>query len=151
MSNFVATELFTHGTPPFNIPNIHFVHVALASIDDAGITRTYLVEEFIDESVEGKFTKYISNNSPSPLSNLDAKSSRIARYLSFAQHVQYIKMRKLAYVADFHGLHSILYVLLTIFTSDLSGCLFTEGNLMHVFTSFEDKHVCNEFCKFFST
>jgi hypothetical protein len=31
-------ELVTRGTPPFNIPNIHFVHIAIATIEDAGVT-----------------------------------------------------------------------------------------------------------------
>ncbi|KAG1788581.1 uncharacterized protein HD556DRAFT_1221953, partial [Suillus plorans] len=103
VQQYIATELVTRSTPPFKIPNIRFVHIALATIEDAGVTKTYLIEEFIDESMQGKFTKYISNDSPSPLPHLDAKSSEIAQYLSFAQHVQYIKTKKLAYVADFQG------------------------------------------------
>ncbi|KAG2366680.1 hypothetical protein BDR07DRAFT_1273968 [Suillus spraguei] len=131
------------GTPPFNIPNICFVHVALASIDDAGVTRTYLVEEFIDEATEGKFTKYISNDSPSPLPNLNTKSSEISRYLSFAQHVQYIKTKKLTYVADFQGGTTLLTDPQIITSPNLSESLFVEGNLTHIFTLFEEKHACN--------
>ncbi|KAG1901455.1 uncharacterized protein F5891DRAFT_1223172 [Suillus fuscotomentosus] len=106
VQQFVIAELSTRSAPPFHIPDIRFVHVALASIEDAGITKTYLVEEYIDESMEGSFTKYISNDSPSPILNLDNKSSNIAS-------------------------------------------LFADGNLTDAFALFEEKHACNEFCKFF--
>ncbi|OAX31875.1 hypothetical protein K503DRAFT_805702 [Rhizopogon vinicolor AM-OR11-026] len=106
VQQFVATELLTRGAPLFNIPDIRFVHIALATIEDAGVTRTYLIEEFIDEATQGKFTKYISNDPPSPLPHLNAESNTIAQYLSFAQHIQYIKTKELAYVADFQGLSS---------------------------------------------
>ncbi|KAG1812028.1 hypothetical protein EV424DRAFT_1542252 [Suillus variegatus] len=148
VQQYIATELVTRSTPPFKIPNIRFVHIALATIEDAGVTKTYLIEEFIDESTQGKFTKYISNDSPSPLPHLDAKSSEIAQYLSFAQHVQYVKTKKLAYVADFQG--SNLLTDPQIMTSpDLSGHLFADGNLASAFSSFAEKHQCNMFCEFF--
>ncbi|KAG2123774.1 uncharacterized protein EDB93DRAFT_1110793 [Suillus bovinus] len=148
VQQYVATELVTCGTPPFNITNICFVHIALATIEDASVTRTYLIEEFIDESTHGKFTKYISNDSPSPLQHLDARSSEIAQYLSFVQHVQYIKTKKLAYVADFQGLslfcgRNILTDPQIMTSPDLSGHLFADGNLASAFASFAEKHQCN--------
>lgn len=73
VQQFVIAELSTCSAPPFHIPDIRFVHVALASI-----TKTYLVEEFIDESMEGRFTKYISNDSPSPILNLNNKTAATA-------------------------------------------------------------------------
>ncbi|KAG1906201.1 uncharacterized protein F5891DRAFT_975631 [Suillus fuscotomentosus] len=151
VQQYIATELVTCSTPPFKIPNIRFMHIALATIEDAGVTKTYLIEEFIDESMQGKFTKYISNDSPSPLPHLDANSSEIAQYLSFAQHVQYIKTKKLAYVADFQG-SSLFWISthsLFVLDSDLSGHLFADGNLASAFSSFVEKHRCNMFCEFF--
>ncbi|KAG1874155.1 MHCK/EF2 kinase, partial [Suillus tomentosus] len=149
VQQYIATELVTRSTPPFKIPNIRFVHIALATIEDAGVTKTYLIEEFIDESTQGKFTKYISNDSPSPLPHLDANSSEIAQYLSFAQHVQYIKTKKLAYIADFQGSRNLLTDPQIMTSPDLSGHLFADGNLASAFSSFAEKHQCNMFCEFF--
>ncbi|OAX31906.1 hypothetical protein K503DRAFT_860564 [Rhizopogon vinicolor AM-OR11-026] len=76
------------------------------TFEDAGVTQTYLIEEFIDEATQGKFTKYIFNDSPSLLPHLNAESNAIAQYLSFAQHIKYIKTKELAYAADPQDLFS---------------------------------------------
>ncbi|KAJ7273843.1 hypothetical protein C8J57DRAFT_1040824, partial [Mycena rebaudengoi] len=61
--------------PPFQIPNIRFVHagVAIAHEQTAGpvssskstIVRPYLIEEFFDESKDG-FHKFFNNGSAIP-------------------------------------------------------------------------------------
>ena len=85
------------------IPQLHFTSCALACSDDR--TNIYLVEEFIDEKVEGRFQKYINNSSASvSLSHLHGEEAiNIATFLSFSQHVQYLKTKGLAYISDYQG------------------------------------------------
>lgn len=85
------------------IPQLHFTSCALACSDDR--TNIYLVEEFIDEKVEGRFQKYINNSSASiSLNHLRGEEAKnIAKFLSFSQHVQYVKTKGLAYISDYQG------------------------------------------------
>ncbi|KAJ6552519.1 hypothetical protein B0H10DRAFT_2242121 [Mycena sp. CBHHK59/15] len=61
--------------PPFEIPDIRFVHAGVAILYDretgsvstkSAIRRSYLVEELIDEEHDG-FYKFINNGSAVPL------------------------------------------------------------------------------------
>ncbi|KAJ8691250.1 hypothetical protein PTI98_010843 [Pleurotus ostreatus] len=73
---------------PFNIPQMCFVHAALANSNEVdGVKKSYPIEEVIN----GKFIKYINNDSPEllPMENLDQE--RQAKFLAFAQYVQYFK------------------------------------------------------------
>jgi Alpha-kinase family len=85
------------------VPQLHFTSCALACSDDR--TNIYLVEEFIDEKVEGRFQKYINNSSALvSLSHLRGEEAiNIAKFLSFSQHVQYVKTKGLAYISDYQG------------------------------------------------
>ncbi|KAJ7932230.1 hypothetical protein B0H13DRAFT_1498578, partial [Mycena leptocephala] len=62
-------------TPPFDIPDVHFVHAGVAIVhqqapgplaNKTSICRSYLIEEHIDEEREG-FYKFINNGSAVPL------------------------------------------------------------------------------------
>lgn len=85
------------------VPQLHFTSCALACSDDR--TNIYLVEEFIDEKIEGRFQKYINNSSALvSLSHLRGEEAiNIAYFLSFSQHVQYVKTKGLAYISDYQG------------------------------------------------
>ena len=89
------------------IPQLHFTSCALACSDDRN--NIYLVEEFIDEKVEGRFRKYINNSSALvSLSHLRGEEAiNIAKFLSFSQHVQYLKTKGLAYISDYQG---VIYI-----------------------------------------
>ena len=58
-----------------------------------------MIEEVINET----FTKYIGNGNSRPLPQQDHESEEIAEFLAFAQHVQYEKSGRMAFVADFQG------------------------------------------------
>jgi hypothetical protein len=90
-----------HGKPSFDIPEMRFVKSALAVVDTTH--ETYMVEEVIDEAVDGAFVKYIGNGSVKPLDFLSGTAGHLAQFLSFAQHVQYVKTKGLAFIGDFQG------------------------------------------------
>lgn len=99
---FIDAELPSRGNPPLPIPKMRFVGVGLAIGTDED-KKTYLVEEFIDPKTEGPFVKYINNASPTPFFFPDEATNTRAIFLSFSQHVQYIKTNKLVFVSDYQG------------------------------------------------
>jgi hypothetical protein len=93
------------GAPPFKIPHMRFVHAALGIL--ANETHdTYMIEEVIDDATEGQFVKYIGNGSAKPLKHLTGDEAYRAQFLAFSQHVQYIKTKGLAFIADYQGMSS---------------------------------------------
>ena len=100
--DYINNFIKVHGKPSFNIPEIRFVKSALAVIDTTH--ETYMVEEVIDEVVDGAFVKYIGNGSVKPLDFLSGTAAAyLAQFLSFSQHVQYVKTKGLAFIGDFQG------------------------------------------------
>jgi hypothetical protein len=98
--DFITLFTKEHGPPPFLIPNMRFVKSALAIAD---VTHnTYLLEEVINNSTHG-FIKYIGNGSAQPLDFFEGEEVHQAKFLSFCQHVQYLKTNSLAFVGDFQG------------------------------------------------
>ncbi|KAJ7767848.1 hypothetical protein B0H14DRAFT_2254996, partial [Mycena olivaceomarginata] len=65
----------TDEEPPFTIPQLRFVHAGVPVSHDqiagtninntSSIRRTYLVEEFIDEELDG-FVKFVHNGDATP-------------------------------------------------------------------------------------
>jgi hypothetical protein len=90
-----------HGPAPFAIPRMRFVKSALAIAEDTH--NTFLLEEFIDDTVDGAFVKYIGNGSAKPYDFLEGDTIHRGEFLSFSQHLQYLKMDGLAFVSDFQG------------------------------------------------
>jgi hypothetical protein len=90
-----------HGPAPFMVPRMHFVKNALAVVQDS--CDTFLLEEVIDEGVEGSFIKYIGNGLAKPFDFLDDEEMHRAKFLCFCQHLQYVKTKRNAYVGDFQG------------------------------------------------
>lgn len=96
---FVEQAVEEHGEPEGGIPSLRFTRTMLAK--DAETNKYYLVEEWLG----GKFIKYINNGHPgSCLVDASAEAHRIADFLCFAQHVQYISTGGLAYTSDYQGL-----------------------------------------------
>ncbi|KAH9836558.1 uncharacterized protein C8Q71DRAFT_857789 [Rhodofomes roseus] len=138
--------------PPFPIPVMRFVRVALAIEDKESIERkVFMVEERIDPREHGVWRKYINNNSPTPLLSTSCTPAlqHIADFLVFCQHVQYIKTSGLAFVSDFQGGTTLLSDP-QIITAPQVGDVFAGGNITSAYTNFVAEHDCSKFCKFFS-
>lgn len=106
--DFITQELtgrlFGHPLP-FLIPQMRFVRSALA-VDQAADAQqqTYLLEEVVDPKLDGRFRKYLNNNSAIPLKFKNPDDNNRAEFLAFSQHVQYWKTKKLVFVSDYQGL-----------------------------------------------
>ena len=106
--DFIRIGIALDGPPPQPIPQLSFVSTSLAiSVDDQ--QATYLLEDVIDPQKEGRFVKYISNNSAKLIVfPNNPEKTRIAKFLSFCQHIQYNQTRKMAFVSDFQGGRTLL-------------------------------------------
>lgn len=95
--------------PELSIPQMRFVDAGLAieQLKKPGEQRCFLVEEVIS-TTEGSFKKYLNNASAVPCHFVDEGDNERAEFLAFAQHVQYVKTKKRAYVADFQGQSPVL-------------------------------------------
>ena len=101
--DFINEHKVTDGrlspSPPFHIPEMVFIKSALAISDQ----EVFLLEEVINEDVEGPFIKYIGNGSVKPYDYLKSDEHHRAEFLTFCQHVQFLKTKGLAFVGDFQG------------------------------------------------
>ncbi|KAJ7776556.1 hypothetical protein DFH07DRAFT_731711, partial [Mycena maculata] len=98
--------------PPFDIPQLHFVHAGVAVVHDqvsgtnvanvSSISRTYLLEELIDTENED-FVKFIHNGNALPLLPPSDPLYQIAEFLCFTQHVQYFKTDCSVCLSDLQG------------------------------------------------
>ena len=107
--NFINEYEETNGLSPsesFPIPNMVFVKSALAISETD--QEVFLLEEVIDEEVDGPFIKYIGNGSVKPYDFLEPKERHRGEFLSFCQHVQFLKTKGLAFVGDFQGKHELM-------------------------------------------
>ena len=64
---------------------------------------TFLLEEIIEDKIDGPFVKYIGNGSAAPVQLTAKDCAYIADFLAFSQHVQYERTKKMAFVSDFQG------------------------------------------------
>jgi hypothetical protein len=99
--NFIKTKIVMYGKPSFVILTMCFMRNALIIADST--CEAYLVEEVIDEGADGMFVKYIGNGSVKPFDFLLGKAADRTQFLAFAQHVQYMKTKSLAFIGDFQG------------------------------------------------
>jgi hypothetical protein len=113
-----------NGPPPphlINLPQFRFVHAALAVEQGkpSRDARAFLLEEEIDEEMEGKFRKYFNNTSPVPCQFIENITANILRadFLAFTQHLQFWKTGKLVFVADYQGMPITVPPTLSIFSS----------------------------------
>jgi hypothetical protein len=102
--SFINDHKSTTGlSPSFQIPEMAFVKSALAISETD--QEVFLLEEVIDEALEGPFIKYIGNGSVRPYDYLEGEWHRLGEFLTFCQHVQFLKTKELAFVGDFQGKH----------------------------------------------
>ena len=99
--DFVEKSIARYGEPPFVIPNMRFMKNALIIADST--REAYMVEEVIDEGADVMFVKYIGNNSVKPFDFISGEAANRAQFLTFPQHVQYMKTKNLAFIGDFQG------------------------------------------------
>jgi hypothetical protein len=85
----------TKSAPP--TLKLRFVDAGIAI--EQGRGKVHLVEE----RIPGKFVKFIHNRSASVPRLRREEDVTLALYLSFTQHVQYIRTGKLAFVSDYQG------------------------------------------------
>ena len=70
----------------------------------------------INKEIEGPFIKYIGNSSVKPYDFLKGDKHSCGEFLSFCQHVQFLKTKGLAFFGDFQGKHKHMksdYLLVT--------------------------------------
>ncbi|KAF6745673.1 hypothetical protein DFP72DRAFT_824152 [Ephemerocybe angulata] len=105
---FISAKVEEKGEPPFEIPNLRFVRSGFCyAISSQGesispmITLGYMLEEMI----HGDFVKYIHNGHPVPCTEppLSDEEYKIAEFLCFTQHVQYLQTKGLAFISDYQG------------------------------------------------
>ncbi|KXN89305.1 hypothetical protein AN958_05809 [Leucoagaricus sp. SymC.cos] len=131
--------------PPWPIPQLRMVKgymcKALSPVTSApGVTATtyrgaYLLEEFI-QGDELPFLKYISNSRAVPLLPPTHKRYKIAEFLCFMQHVQWVETNGIVFMSDFQGGKTLLTdPQIMTHLEKLSGT-FCEGNLKAAFHQF---------------
>jgi len=145
--DFISEATAIYGTPPFKIPTMHFVKSALA-VAENDTHDTYMIEEVIDVSVDGKFVKYIGNSSAIINDFEDKDLQDRAKFLAFCQHIQYNKTQEMAFIGDYQGGRTLLTDP-QIITSPDAGRIFADGNLASTHDAFTIDHSCNHFCEFF--
>ncbi|KAI0086272.1 hypothetical protein BDY19DRAFT_986757 [Irpex rosettiformis] len=143
-------ENFKNNLPPASaascpsIPDLRFVHCGVAVPSSNKEGPIYLLEERIDD----KFVKYILNNSLSPVPHLTGRDLKIALFLCFSQHVQYLDTQENLFLSDFQGGGPLLTDPQVITASKYS-TKFAAGNISSVLESFKQLHKCNYYCQWF--
>jgi Alpha-kinase family len=99
---FMDMQMDKFGKPDFAIPQMCFVEGALV-VEQQGNHRVFLIEEIVNVTKEGSFQKYLNNDSAIPLFHRAEADATCTDFLSFTQHVQYWKTKKLAFVTDYQG------------------------------------------------
>ena len=79
-----------------DVPVLRYVHMAMV---EAKAGMYFLLEE----KIEGRFTKYVSNGGGEPVSGLSAGDLHIAEFLCFVQHHLYLEMGGQMIITDFQG------------------------------------------------
>ncbi|KAF8188604.1 hypothetical protein K438DRAFT_1972294 [Mycena galopus ATCC 62051] len=142
------------------IPQLRFVHAGVAVSHDqaagnnisntSSIRRTYLVEEFIEES-DG-FVKFVHNGDANSLLDTDDPFYHIAEFFCFTQHVQYFKTDGTVFLSDLQGSDMLLtdpQIMTSPKIADGKD-IFGGGNVSSVFENFPRQHVCNAYCSWFN-
>lgn len=111
--------------PPFKIPRLCFIDAGLllayakcpagplSGRGKAGIlSLVYLAEELIPMTANG-FIKFIHNGDTACCMFRDPAINKIAEFLSFMQHVQYMKTRGQVYISDYQGSSQLTFNTIT--------------------------------------
>ncbi|EGN91593.1 hypothetical protein SERLA73DRAFT_157503 [Serpula lacrymans var. lacrymans S7.3] len=118
--------------PPPEIPCLCMVQFAIVvPIKPSLKSAVYLLEK----KIGGKFVKYINNNSAAPWAWLNNDKLLIAKFLCFAQYVQYNLSHGLIFLSDFQGAGFLLTDCQAITTEKYAAC-FEEGNWTGILYNF---------------
>ncbi|KAJ7775967.1 hypothetical protein DFH07DRAFT_983119 [Mycena maculata] len=130
INHFIAN---TPVEPPFNIPQLCFVHAGVAVVHDqvsgtnvanvSSIHRTYLLEELIDTENED-FVKFIPFYLP---------AIHFTKLRNFCASPSTYNISRLTEHREIAGGNNI----------------FGEGNIGKVFKEFPEQHACNDYCEWF--
>lgn len=106
--------------------DLRFVDSAFAvqpmgSVDGKAQPVSFLIEEEICKDSHGRFIKYINNSQAVLLPKLRENERCIGEYLLFAQHVMWMRSKKLLFVTDFQGERCF-----EVLTHTLSSCTEVE-------------------------
>jgi len=82
----------------------------IAIVQDSSMEKVFLIEEWFDLDNKHPFNKYLDNQLlqhclPDTATH---KAHEIAKFLIFAQHVQWEKTSSLAFTSDYQGAGDIL-------------------------------------------
>ena len=109
---FIDREVKSRGQPLRPIPMLRFARSMIAIVRESSIEKVFLVEEWLnlDDHSGRKFFKYVGNHIPeSCVCPTDPpKAHEVAEFLIFAQHVQWVKTRGLAFTSDYQGAGDVL-------------------------------------------
>jgi len=117
LDDFISRK--TSSQPPFTIPRLRFVNSCLAysakAVDNSSHListnrAVYLLEEFIPDTENTPFIKYVHNGSAKPLPTEHEPGYELRVFLCFLQHVQYQQTHKQVFISDYQGMdHRHLY------------------------------------------
>lgn len=107
---FVNREIEKRGDPPLPIPKLRFPRSMIAIVQDSSMEKVFLIEEWFDLDDEHPFNKYLDNRLPQHClpDTATHKAHEIAKFLVFAQHVQWEKTGGLVFTSDYQGAGDIL-------------------------------------------
>ncbi|KAF8124204.1 hypothetical protein EV363DRAFT_1178386 [Boletus edulis] len=121
------------------------------TVEVEAFSAIYLAEELIVTTGSNKFMKFIHNGDASPCKLIHTQASQYTIFLSFMQHIQYIKTDGQVYLSDYQGRPRCPPLLTNpqILTHlDVSGgkALFGDSNLKIGVELFKKQHYCNKYC-----
>jgi len=98
---FIEEGVEKYSKLPDEIPQLRFVHAILAEAPQD--QKHFLIEEWVEGT--GAFIKYINNGHPVSCvrANAPEEAHEIAKFLCFAQHVQFIQTGGAAFTSDYQG------------------------------------------------
>ena len=109
---FIDREVMRRGQPPLPIPVLRFTRSMIAIVRESSMEKVFLVEEWLNlDGLSGdKFVKYLGNCFPeSCVRPTDSpKAHEVAKFLIFAQHVQWEKTGGLVFTSDYQGAGGVL-------------------------------------------
>jgi hypothetical protein len=109
---YIARESKRYGRLNYYVPELRFARTMIAIVQEGSMEKVFLIEEWIDTDpdTDTVFTKYINNRSAKicleGLPSLEAQV--ITDFLSFAQHVQWVKSKNLTFTSDYQGAGNLL-------------------------------------------
>ncbi|KAJ3979928.1 hypothetical protein F5890DRAFT_1420575 [Lentinula detonsa] len=129
---------------PLPIYDLCFVPTAMALVDPKGSKEA--TSFIIENHITGTWQKFIGNANAIPLMASGEEGYEHAQYMSFLQHIQFEKTRRLAYISDWQGNSDTTFLYLPRLTCDNRPALYGDGNVASAFLKFPEEHCCNRYC-----